>query len=255
MTQGVRVDLTGRKVLVTGASSGIGAATSRSIVACGGSVAMLARRKERLDALCDELGERAVGVRGDVTDLDGLETAIDEAARSLGGLDGIVAVAGKSMTGTITTGTPQRWRELLDLNLIGPLATVRFASRHFPPNGRRDIVLVGSVGAVTPVPGVAIYGASKRGLRAAFDSLRLELAPSGINVGLVMPGMFETEGLTLDGLVMDGDVPLYDLPYFVPGTGPASPEPLADTIAFMIGLPEGVAINELVVRPTGQLNP
>src|SRR4029077_10780518 len=110
--------------------------------------------------------------------------------------DGIVAVAGKSMTGTITTGTPQRWRELLDLNLIGPLATVRFASGHFPPNGRRDIVLVGSVGAVTPVPGVAIYGASKRGLRAAFDSLRLELAPSGINVGLVMPGMFETEGLT-----------------------------------------------------------
>ena len=251
----MRVDLSDRKVLVTGASSGIGAATSRSIVACGGSVAMIARRKDRLDALCDELGERAVGVRGDVTDLDGLETAIDEAARSLGGLDGIVAVAGKSMTGTITTGTPQRWRELLDLNLIGPLATVRFASGHFPPNGRRDIVLVGSVGAVTPVPGVAIYGASKRGLRAAFDSLRLELAPSGINVGLVMPGMFETEGLTLDGLVMDGDVPQYDLPYFVPGTGPASPEALADTIAFMIGLPEGVSINELVVRPTGQLNP
>ena len=78
---GVRVDLTGRRVLVTGASSGIGAATSRSIVACGGSVAMLARRKERLDELCDELGERAVGVRGDVTDLDGLETAVDDAAR------------------------------------------------------------------------------------------------------------------------------------------------------------------------------
>ena len=70
-----------------------------------------------------------------------------------------------------------------------------------------------------------------------------------------MPGMFETEGLTLDGLVIDGDVPQYDLPYFVPGTGPAPPEPLADTIAFMIGLPEGVAINEFVVRPTGQLNP
>jgi NADP-dependent 3-hydroxy acid dehydrogenase YdfG len=248
-------DLTGRRVVVTGASSGIGAAASRAIVACGGSVAMLARRKERLDDLCDELGGAAVAIPADVTDLEGLATAIDEAARRLGGLDGVVAVAGKSMTGTITTGTPERWRELIELNLVGPLATVRYAARHFSPRGRRDIVLVGSVGAITPVPGVAIYSASKRGLRAACESLRLEVAPEGVNVGLLMPGMFDTEGLTLDGLVMDGDVPMYDLPYFVPGTGPAAPEPLADAITFMLGMPEGVAVNEIVVRPTGQLNP
>ena len=252
---GLHVDLTERRVLVTGATSGIGAAAARSIVACGGYVAMLARRQDRLDSLCDELGKRSVGVRADVTDLEELEAAIDEAARLLGGVDSVVASAGKSMTGTIATGTPERWRELLDLNLVAPLATVRCAVRHFPRTGRRDVVLVGSAGSITPVPGVAIYAASKRGLRAAFDSLRLELAPSGINVGLVMPGMFETEGLTLDGLVIDGEVPLYDLPYFVPGTGPAAPAPLGDVIAFMIGLPEGVAINELVVRPTGELNP
>jgi NADP-dependent 3-hydroxy acid dehydrogenase YdfG len=252
---GVSVDLTGRRVLVTGASSGIGAATSRAIVACGGSVGMIARRKDRLDELCDELGEGAVGVPADVTDLEGLEGAIDHVARTLGGLDGIVAVAGKSMTGTIATGTPELWRELFDLNLVGPLATVQFAARHFPPSGRRDVVLVGSVGSITPLPGAGIYAASKRGLRAAFDSLRLELATTGINVGLVMPGMFDTEGLTLDGVVIDGEVPLYDLPYFVPETGPAPAGPLADTIAFMIGMPEGVAINEVVVRPTGELNP
>jgi NADP-dependent 3-hydroxy acid dehydrogenase YdfG len=252
---GVHVDLTGRRVLVTGASSGIGAATARSIVSCGGSVAMLARRKDRLDELGDELGERAVAVRCDVTDLEALEGAIDAAAGALGAIDGIVAVAGKSMFGSITTGTPQRWRELLDLNLIGPLATVRYAMRHFPEDGRRDIVFVGSTGAITPIAGVAIYGASKRGMRAACESLRLELAPAGVNVGLVMPGMFETEGLTLDGVVIDGDTPAYDLPMFVPDAGAGPPEPLADTIAFMIGLPEGIAINELVVRPTGQLNP
>src|SRR5262249_1926034 len=159
-------------------------------VACGGSVALLARRKDRLDELCAELGDRAVGVRADVTDLEELETAVDEAAALLGGVDGIVAVARKSMTGTITTRTPQRWREPIELNLIGPLGTVRYAARHFPSGGRRDIVLVGSVGAITPVPAVGIYGASKRGLRAACASLRLELAPEGVNVGLVMPGMF-----------------------------------------------------------------
>jgi NADP-dependent 3-hydroxy acid dehydrogenase YdfG len=251
----VNVDLTGRRVLVTGASSGIGAATCRAIIGCGGSVAMLARRKERLDELCEELGGRAVGIRGDVTDFDALEKTINDAAHALGGLDGVVAVAGKSMVGSVATGTPQRWRELFDLNLVGPLATVRYALAHFSERGRRDVVLVGSAAALTPMPGVAIYGASKRGLRAAFETLRLELAPEGINTSLVMPGMFETEGLTLEGIVIDGDVPQNDFPMLVPGTGPASPEPLGDIIAFMLGLPEGLCINELVARPTGQLNP
>ena len=164
------VDLAGRRVLVTGASSGIGAATCRSVVECGGSVAMMARRKERLDELRGELGDRAVAVPCDVTDLDALETAIGEAARSLGGLDGVIAVAGKSMVGTIMTGTPERWRELFDLNLTSPLATVRYAVGHFPSSGRRDVVLVGSTGAITPMPGTGIYAASKRGQRAAFDA-------------------------------------------------------------------------------------
>jgi NADP-dependent 3-hydroxy acid dehydrogenase YdfG len=216
---------------------------------------MLARRKDRLDDLHGELGERAVGIRCDVTDDAVLEAAIGEAARALGGLDAVIAVAGKTMAGSIETGTPQRWRELLDLNLIGPLATARYALAHFPASGRRDVVIVGSTGAITPLPGVAIYGASKRGLRAAFDALRLELAPAGINASLVMPGMFDTEGLTLEGLVIDGDVPPNDIPMFAPGSGPASPEPLAEVIAFMISMPDGFCINELVARPTGQLHP
>ena len=73
------------------------------------------------------------------------------------------------------------------------------------------------------LPGAGIYGASKRGLRAAFDSLRLELAPSGVSAGLVMPGMFETEGLTLEGLEIDGDVPPNEYPLLVPGAGPGDP--------------------------------
>ena len=251
----VTADLSGRRVLVTGASSGIGAATCRAIVGCGGSVAMLARRKERLDELADDLGDRAVGVPVDVTDLDALEGAVDAAARALGGLDGVIAVAGRSMSGTITSGTPQLWRELLDLNLVGPLATVRYAVSHFAATGRRDVVFVGSTGAITPMPAVGIYAASKRGLRAAFDAMRLEFAPSAVNVSLVMPGMFETEGLTLDGIIIDGDVPDVGIPFFVDGTGPVPPTAVADSIAYLISLPEGVAINELVVRPTGQLNP
>jgi len=249
------IDLEGRRVLVTGASSGIGAAVCRSVVACRGSVAMLARRRDRLDTLGEELGKRAIAVPCDVTDLEALESAVDEASGMLGGLDGVIAVAGKSMAGTIMTGSPPRWRELLDLNLTAPMATVRYAVPHFATTGRRDVVLVASTGAITPMAGVGLYAASKRGLRAAFDALRLELAPIGVNVSCVFPGMFDTEALTLEGLVLDGDIPSDDIPLFVPGSGPASPDPLAESISFMISRPEGFCINELVARPTGQLNP
>jgi NADP-dependent 3-hydroxy acid dehydrogenase YdfG len=248
-------DLGGRRILVTGASSGIGAATCRSIVAAGGSVAMLARRKERLGELGAELGERAVPVPCDVTDLAALEVAVGEAAGALNGLDGVVAVAGKSMVGTLATGTPERWQELINLNLLGPLATIHHAVGRFSDEGRRDVVIVASTGAITPMAGVGIYAATKRGLRAAFDALRLELAPAGINVSCVMPGMFDTEGLTLEGMVFDGDVPPSDIQWFAGDGGPGSASDVADSIAFMISRPEGFSINELVVRPTQQLYP
>jgi NADP-dependent 3-hydroxy acid dehydrogenase YdfG len=248
------VDLSGRRVLVTGASSGIGADVSRSVVAAGGAVAMLARRKERLAELSDELGERSVGIQCDVTDLDRLDGAVDEAARALGGLDAIVAVAGRGMVGTILSGSPERWRDLMELNLLGPLAAVQAAVARFQDSGRRDVILVGSTGALTPMPGTGIYAATKRGLRAAFDTLRLELAQSGVGVSYVMPGMFDTEGLMAPDVV-DGEVPPFDAPMFVEGSGPASSAVLGDVITLMLALPPGVCINELVIRPTGQLSP
>jgi NADP-dependent 3-hydroxy acid dehydrogenase YdfG len=123
------VDLTGRRVLVTGASSGIGESICRALTGCGAAVAMLARRKERLDELATEPGERAFGVDCDVTGLDYLAARVDEAVRCLGGLDAVVTVAGRGMVGTIVSGTPQAWRDLLDLNLVGLLATVRYPCR------------------------------------------------------------------------------------------------------------------------------
>jgi NADP-dependent 3-hydroxy acid dehydrogenase YdfG len=252
---GATADLTGRRILVTGASSGIGAATCRAIAACGASVAMLARRKDRLEALEAELGERSRGFPADVTDQDALAAAVEASVGWLDGLDGVVAVAGRAMAGGLATGTPQLWRELIDLNLVGPLATVRHAYPHLGGPGRRDVVVVGSTAALTPMPTSGIYAASKRGLLAACETLRLELAPEGINVGVVMPGMFETEGLTLEGLIIDGPVPANDFPLLTPDGAPGAPDAVAQTIAFMLGLPEGVAINEVVVRPTGQLTP
>jgi NADP-dependent 3-hydroxy acid dehydrogenase YdfG len=144
------VDLCGRRILVTGASSGIGQVTCRALVGCGASVAMLARREDRLTELTAELGERAIGTQCDVTDLDMLYASVARAVDALGGLDAVVTVVGRGMVGTLARGEPAMWRELLDLNLIGPMATVRYAIHHFAPAGRRDVVLIGSTGAITP---------------------------------------------------------------------------------------------------------
>ena len=116
---GVTVDLKGRRVLLTGASSGIGAATCRAIVGCGGSVAMLARRKDRLDELEHELGTRSIGVRADVTDMESLEAAIDQAAQSLGGLDAVVTVAGRAMAGSRCCDSGE-WRKANHRNRARP---------------------------------------------------------------------------------------------------------------------------------------
>ena len=252
---GTEGDLTGRRMVVSGASSGIGAAICRAVVARGASVVMLARREALLREMEHDLGERAIGMPVDVTDLDALATAVDRAGEQLGGIDAVVAAAGQSMTGSIATGTPERWRELVDLNLLAPLALVRRALAHFPASGRRDVVLVGSSIALTPFTGTGIYSASKRGLQGAFDVLRLELAPAGINVGHVMPGFFATETAGGSGTVFDGEMPPLDIPLFADGGAPADPAVLGETVAYMLGMPDGVCINEIVVRPTTQLNP
>jgi NADP-dependent 3-hydroxy acid dehydrogenase YdfG len=253
----VSVNLEGRRVLVTGASSGIGVEICRSIVACGGSVAMLARRKARLDALGAELGQRAHAFKADVTDLDGLQGAIADAARSLGGLDGVIANAGRAAVGTIPTGDPKLWRELFDLNIVGPLATIRYALEHFPNAGRRDAVIVGSAAALTPLPGVGVYAASKRALRGAFEALRMELAPAGINATLISPGsFFDSEQEHISKVMFNGQHMDSGAQIDVPGGQSAqTPAYLADMIAFAISRPEGVCMHEIIARPTGNLRP
>ena len=247
-------ELTGRRVLVTGASSGLGAEACRSLVACGASIAMLARRKERLEALEAELGARAKGFPCDVTLDADLKAAIAAAAGWMGGIDAMVAVAGRGSAGTLMTGEPDGWRELLELNLIALLATARFVYEHFPKSGRRDLLFVGSAGGLHAMPGVGIYSTGRFGLRATVETLRLELAGEGINVGMIVPGMFDTEGLIAASQV-NGDVsfPRDVMKGFADGGWhPGPPSAVAEAIAFMLGQPDGVAINELVIRPVSQ---
>lgn len=142
-----------------------------------------------------------------MTDHSALAAAVNEAAGALGVLDAVVTVAaGRGTVGSTMTGSPERWRELLDLNLVAPLATVQQVVGHFGSEGRREVVLVGSTAALTPMVGLGVYGRRSGGCGR-------------------------------------------------PGGGAGAPGPLGVVIASVLGLPEGIGIDEVVGRPTGQLNP
>ncbi|MEX2555400.1 MAG: SDR family oxidoreductase [Actinomycetota bacterium] len=243
--------LAGRRVVVTGASSGIGAAIARSIVSTGGRVAMIARRAERLDGLAEELGAHAVALPCDVTNYEELNDVVAKAAAAFGGLDAVVANAGHALVGHIATGDPASWRKLLDVDLFGVLATIRATLPHFADEGPRDVLLVGSTAAVSPHEISGVYSAAKRGVAAIADSLRLELAPRSIRVCLLEPGDIATE-------LRDRAVREEGRPATRPVTGthtPMAPEELAEIVTFILFRPERIALNHVVVRPTGELTP
>lgn len=238
--------LTGRRVLITGASTGIGAAVGRHVVAVGGRAALLARRPDRLAKLAAELGERASAFPCDVTDQDGLRAAVNAAAQAMGGIDAIVANAGAAHMGHIGTGDPAVWREFIDLNVIGCLSTVRYGLDHIS-TVPADIVLIGSTAARRPAEATGIYAASKTAVAAAAESLRLELGSRGIRVCLLEPGRVDTD-IGQNARLEPGGRHGTLGSNFTPLTG----EEVAEVVAFVLGRPANLALNTVVLRPVGQ---
>ena len=188
--------LAGRRIVVTGASSGIGAATARAVADAGGQVALVARRQDRLRELAAELD--GVAVAADVTDLPALESAVAHAAAELGGLDGIVTAAGLSRPGPIATADPADWRAMVEVNVLGTLHAIRAATPYLVAADHADVVTVSSMtGRRLKSPELAVYAATKAGVHALTEGVRQELAGDGVRVTVVAPGLVDTE--LLDG--------------------------------------------------------
>jgi len=158
--------LAGRIAVITGAASGIGAATARRFAASGAGVALIARRADRLEKLAGELGrDRAVAAPADVTDPSSLDAAATLIADRLGAVDIVVANAGVMLPAPLEERRVDEWRRMVDLNLVGVLETVRVflpallesAAR----SGVADLMLISSLGARATFPGYAVYGATK----------------------------------------------------------------------------------------------
>lgn len=189
-------ELAGQRVLITGGSSGIGLATAESLAREGARVALLARNELGLAAAkrkLAELGTEAVTVAADVTDREGLEAAIDEAAAALGGLDVLVTSAASIAFGRFAETDAADFDATVDTVFGGTVDSIRAALPHLE-RSRGAIVVVGSIAARMPLPGMSAYTAAKHGLVGFLDTARIELEESGssVTLSLVNPGAVDT---------------------------------------------------------------
>lgn len=185
----------GRVVLVTGASSGIGAAVAREFARRGADVVLAARRLPRLEDLAAELrglGHRAVAVRCDVTEDGSVEQAMARGLEALGRLDVVVANAGFVVAGPVERLTLEDYRRQFETNVFGVLRTAQAALPALRAS-RGVLVVVGSVSGHVATPGGSAYAMSKAAVHALASSLRSEVAAAGVGVVLVSPGFVESE--------------------------------------------------------------
>jgi NAD(P)-dependent dehydrogenase (short-subunit alcohol dehydrogenase family) len=187
-------DLTGRTALITGASSGLGTRFGRILAASGANVALGARRADRLAALAQEIGPRAAAIRMDVGREADIIAGFDEADALFGKVDTVIANAGVDGAGMATTITEEEIEHTLAINLKGAILTAREGAKRMIANGVTNgrIVMIASITAFEPSPGLVAYAASKAGVVQAGRTLAREWARSGICVNTVSPGYIRT---------------------------------------------------------------
>ena len=183
--------LAGRRLLVTGASSGVGEATARVAAKAGARVAVLARSEDKLRALADEIG--GVAVPADVIDPDAARDAVASAADGLGGLDGLINAAGVARPGPIATTSPSDWQLTFDVNVRGLLHVTQAALPQLTSASLADVVNVSSMsGRRVGSPEMAVYAASKAAVHAISEGLRREVGDEGVRVSVIAPGFIRT---------------------------------------------------------------
>lgn len=244
--------LQGTVALVTGASSGIGEATARTLAERGAQVALAARRKDRLDALADELG--GLAIEADVTDRDQAIGAVETTAAQLGRLDIVINNAGVMLLGPIVDAPTEEWDRMIDLNVKGLMYVAHAALPHLlkaaesEPRRVADLVNVSSVAGRRVGVGGGIYQATKHAVGVFSEALRQEVTERHVRVALMEPGAVATE-LTHHMRQEIRD----QLSSAALGNEILQSEDIADAIAYMVTRPRHMAINELLVRPTEQV--
>ena len=226
----------GKIALVTGASSGIGRATALAFAGAGARVGLVARREERLAELVSEIegtGGVAQAIPGDVRSEDDCRRAIDSVTSSWGGLDVLVNAAGVIVFGTIETTTRDAWQDMFEINVTSVFRLTQLALPHLIPR-KGNIVVVSSVNGLRSFPGVLAYCASKSAVDQLTRCAALELAPKGIRINAVNPGVVRTELHRQGGLAEEAYEAFLEKSKTTHPLGRVgTPEELADLVLFL----------------------
>jgi NADP-dependent 3-hydroxy acid dehydrogenase YdfG len=223
-----------RVLVITGASSGIGAATARAAADEGFSLVLAARSKDKLEALVSEFGdERAIAAETDVTSWEANERLMAGAIDRFGRIDAVFANAGFGAARGWLKETPEHWRDMVLTNVLGAAYTLRAAIPHVTET-KGHLVVTGSVAGRRALPG-SLYSCTKWAVTAMGEAVRADLNDSGVRVTVVEPGMVDT-------------------PFFDNGAGPGAlhPEDIARAVMYALSQPAHVDVNEILIRPTAQ---
>ena len=242
--------------LVTGASSGIGAATAKALAAEGAAVALLARRADRLADLktdIESVGGTAVVVPADVTDAEDVSTAVQRTVAELGRLDTVVNNAGLMQSGPAAEARLQDWDDMVAVNVQGVLYVTRAALPHLidaaasSPRGVADLVTISSTGGWVARPNTAVYSLTKFGVNALSEGLRQEVLGKRVRVGVVSPGTVDTEIFTRLAAPARKAIERQTA-----GMVKLRPEDIADAVLYMVTRDRRVAVNHMLVRAAEQ---
>ncbi|MBN3265669.1 MULTISPECIES: SDR family NAD(P)-dependent oxidoreductase [Pectobacterium] len=248
--------LNGTVALVTGASSGIGHATALVLAAQGASVALVARRQERLEALVrqiEEVGGTAFAIPADITDRAQAEAAVQQVIDRFGHLDILVNNAGLMLLGPIVGADPDEWERMIAINQKGLLYMTYAALPHLleaAENGSRrvaDIVNISSIAGRVAWANYGVYNMTKFGVNGFTESLRQEITKKHVRVGVLEPGGVDTElGSHNSGPMRES------IDTFYKTTEVLQSEDIAEGIAYMVTRPRHASVSELWIMPTDQ---
>jgi ribitol 2-dehydrogenase len=238
------MSLSNKTILISGASSGIGKATAKLLVANGANVVLVARSSERLKALAAELGTNALALRCDVTSVEQLEETVRATVERFGTLDALFANAGIYLSGDVADGVPSAWSELIDVNIKGVMNSVHAVLPIFLEKGSGDILICSSISGHQAIHWEPVYSASKHAIQAFTHGLRRQLLQKGVRVGAVAPGMVLNE---LWGIHDQAEIDRRA----DAGEGLRS-EDVAEAVLFMLTRPRNATIRDLVMLPRTQ---
>lgn len=243
-------NLANKVIVITGGSSGMGAAAARHLAAQGASVVVGARRTDRIDALAAEItaaGGKAIAVAADVTKLDDVQALINRAIAEFGHVDVLINNAGVMPLSPVERLKVDEWNQMIDVNLRGVLHGLAAVLPHMKERKSGHIINTASVAGHKVFAASAVYSATKFAVRALTDGLRQEVSADGIRTTIISPGAVSTE--LLDH-ISETDIQSANQDFVGKIGIPA--ESFARMVAFAISQPDDVGVNEILFRPTAQ---